>query len=69
MKTTDRRKKAHQRGTLDGLYYALEMLGCRRLLKRTPDYLAAINEMEILLLAAIDRVENGESPYSTSKTQ
>lgn len=46
--------------SIDGLNYALKIVRGRRVLNRTPDYLAALNEIEIFLMAAIERVENGE---------
>lgn len=47
-------------GRLEGLKYALRMVQGRRILNRQPAYLAAVDEMEVFLLAAIERVERGE---------
>lgn len=60
---------AASRGSLDGLNYALNIVRGRRVLKRTPDYLAAVDEMEIFLLAAIERVENGEPMSAVATVQ
>jgi len=57
------------RGLLEGLRYALILVEGRRVLNRPAAYLAACDEMEIFLKAAIERVENGESLHSTSITQ
>ncbi len=45
---------------LNGLQYALDITRGRRILNRPPAYLAAIDEIEIFLMAAIERVQNGE---------
>lgn len=56
-------------GTIDGLNYALTIVANRRVRKSTADYLAALDEMEIFLKSAIERVENDETIYSTAQTQ
>lgn len=59
-----------QAGTLEGLRYALGIVkGRRGILSRPPAYLAAIDEIEIFLEAAIDRVERGESMHSVAEVQ
>lgn len=54
---------------LDALRYALSLVQGRRVLKRHPAYLAACEEMEIFLQAAIERVENGEPMWSLAEVQ
>lgn len=56
-------------GRLEGLNYALGIVRGRRVLSRHPAYLAAIDEMEIFLMASIERVKNGEEMYSVSICQ
>lgn len=53
-------------GVLAGLRYALEIVQNRRIINRTAAYLAALDDMEIFLSAAIDRVERGECMHSTA---
>jgi hypothetical protein len=53
---------------LDGLKHALNLVRGRRTLNRTKAYLAAIDELEIFLMAAIERVMNGESMNSNNVT-
>jgi hypothetical protein len=54
-----------QQGQLEGLKYALNTLQSRRVLRRSDVYLAALEEMEIFLEAAIERVENGDEMSAT----
>lgn len=54
---------------LDGLRYALDLVRGRRILNRPPAYLAAVDEMEIFLMAAIERVERGEEMHATASVQ
>lgn len=54
---------------LDGLKYALGLVQRRRVLKRTPDFLAALDELTIFLEAAIERVEHGGAMHSTATVQ
>lgn len=54
---------------LDGLRYALGVVKGRRILNRPPAYLAALDEMEIFLEAAIDRVERGEQMSAVAIVQ
>jgi hypothetical protein len=56
-------------GSLDGLRYALNIVRGRRILNRPEAYLAAIDEIEIFLMAAIERVEHGEPMHSTATVQ
>ena len=58
-----------QTTALDGLRYALDIIDGRRILNRPAAYLAALDEMEIFLKAAIERVERGEPMYSTAIVQ
>jgi hypothetical protein len=51
-------------GRLEGLRYALLLVNGRRVLARHAAYLAACDEMEIFLAAAIERVENGGEMHS-----
>jgi hypothetical protein len=54
---------------LDGLKYAMSIVANRKVRKSTPDYMAALGEIEVFLQAAIERVENGEPMQSTAQTQ
>lgn len=54
---------------LEGLKYALNITQGRRILNRPPSYLACVDEMEIFLQAAIERVEAGEDMGSVAVTQ
>lgn len=56
-------------GQLDGLRYALALVEGRRVLRRHPAYLAAIDDLELFLKASIERVENGETMHSEATTQ
>ncbi len=51
---------------LEALGYALQLVQGRRILNRPAAYLAAIDELEIFLRAAIERVEHGEEMHSTA---
>ena len=53
--------EAGREGSLAGLRHALTIVKGRRIPNRPPAYLAAVDEMEIFLEAAIERVEHGES--------
>lgn len=55
-----------QKATVDGLQYALRVVAGRRIPNRPPPYLMALDEIEIFLKAAIERVENGEPMHSTA---
>lgn len=57
-----------QEGRLEGLRYALGIVKHRRTLNRPLAYLAALQEMEIFLEAAIDRTENGEDMSASNVT-
>lgn len=57
-----------QEGRLEGLRYALFIVKNRRILNRPPAYLAALDEMEIFLEAAIERTENGEDMSASNVT-
>lgn len=59
----------NQNDKLEGLKYALSIVEGRRFLNRPPAYLAALDEIEIFLKAAIERVENGEEMRSTAVVQ
>lgn len=61
--------KRDQSLRLEGLRYSLSLVKGRRVLKRSEAYLAALDEMEIFLEAAIERVEHGESMYSEAVVQ
>jgi hypothetical protein len=52
-----------------GSKYALQLVQGRRVLNRPPAYLAAIEELEIFLEAAIERVEGGGTMNSTALVQ
>lgn len=56
-------------GKLEGLRYAESIVANRRVGSKTPDYLAALDDMEIFLRAAIERVENGETMNATAIAQ
>ena len=56
-------------GSLDGLRYALDLVSGRRILNRPPGYIAALDEVEIFLRAAIDRVERDEPMQSLAEVQ
>lgn len=56
-------------GQLEGLRHALALVKGRRILNRPPAYLAAVDEMEIFLKAAIERVEQGEDMNATAIVQ
>jgi len=58
-----------QDNALAGLRYALRIVEGRRILNRPPGYLAAIDEIEIFLKAAISRVENGEEMSASCLVQ
>jgi hypothetical protein len=62
-------KCAADSGSLDGLRYALSIVKGRRVLNRPVAYLVALDDIEIFLNAAIERVENGEPMYSTATVQ
>lgn len=50
-----------KQGQLAGLKHAVYLIQTRRhLLNKSPGYAAALDELEIFLLAAIERVESGE---------
>lgn len=68
-KACDAPFKENNSGQLDGLKYALQMVQGRKVLKRNSAYLAAVEEMEVFLLAAIERVEKGEPMHSTAVLQ
>lgn len=55
--------------TLEALRYALSVVEGRRVLNRTRDYLAALDEIDLFLKASIERVENGEPMHSTATCQ
>lgn len=55
--------------SLDGLKHALLLVAGCRALNRTKDYLAALDDVEIFLAAAVERVERGEPMQSTAITQ
>lgn len=55
-------------GQEQGLAHALTLVRGRRVLNRVPAYLAAIDELEIFLEAALERVRNGESMNATNVT-
>lgn len=55
--------------SLAGLRYALSLVDGRRILNRPPAYLAALDELEIFLKAAIERVEQGQPMHSTAVVQ
>lgn len=55
--------------SLDGLKHALLLVAGRRALNRTKDYLAALDDVEIFLAAAVERVERGEPMQATAITQ
>lgn len=54
---------------LEALSYALGLVQGRRVLNRTPAYIAALDEIEIFLRASIERVEKGEPMYSEATCQ
>lgn len=56
------------KGRLEGLKHAVFLLECRRFGNRPPGYLAALDEMQIFLEAAIGRVQRGESMLSSDTT-
>lgn len=58
-----------RKGRLAGLRYALELANARRILNRPPAYLAAIDDMEIFLSAAIERTERCEEMHSVAEVQ
>ena len=60
----------HERtGALAALRYALQLAQGRRVLNRPAAYLACVEDMEIFIKAAIERVESGEQMYSTATCQ
>jgi hypothetical protein len=60
---------AAQSGKLEGLKHALEITRNRRSPQKNATYLAALDDIEIFLSAAIGRVESGETMYSTAACQ
>ena len=62
--------EATKEGSIAGLRYALNIVKGRRIpdLNRPSAYLAALDEIEIFLNAAIERVENGESMNACNTT-
>jgi hypothetical protein len=54
---------------LDGLKYALSITAMLRVRKSTPDYLAALDNVDVHIRAAIERVEKGDPIYSTAQAQ
>jgi hypothetical protein len=61
--------KRDQSFRMEGLRYALSIVEGRRVLKRPEAYLAALDEIEIFLKAAIDRVGRGDPMYSVAVVQ
>lgn len=57
--------EALKQGKLLGLRYAMIITNHRRVIKKTPDFMAALSEVDIFLEAAIERVENGEDMHDT----
>jgi hypothetical protein len=51
------------------LTYALNLVQGRRVLNRTPAYLACVDELETFLKASIERVKLGEEMHSTAVVQ
>ena len=58
-----------RKGALAGLRHALDVVRERRVLRRKPEYIAALDELEIFLNAAIERLENGEEMHATNVVQ
>lgn len=57
-------------GQLEGLRHALNIVRGRRMtFLRPPAYLAALDEIEIFLEAAMERVERGESMNAVNVVQ
>lgn len=54
---------------LEVLRYALGIVDGRRVLNRTPDYIAALDDIKIFLEASVERVSVGESMHATAVTQ
>ena len=54
---------------LDGLNYVLSVLDARRVRKNSPDYTAALGDVEAFIHAAIERIELGEGMHATATTQ
>lgn len=52
--------------TLKALRYALSLVEGRTVLRRTPDYIAACDDMKIFLEASIERVQSGEQMEATA---
>ena len=58
----------YETGKLKGLHHALYLVHCRKLKQANESYLAAVNDIEVFILAAIERVENGEPMEATCET-
>ncbi len=57
-------------GKLQGLLYGKSMIDMRRAgSRKTPDYLAGLNDIEIFLDAAVERVRMGLPMNDTADTQ
>lgn len=59
----------HPLTVTDGLKYALEIVANRRVGNKHPAYIAALDDMEIFLNAAIERTEQGQPMHSTAEVQ
>lgn len=61
----DMRVAVERQGQCSGLRHALNLVKGRRILNRPPAYLAALDELEIFISAAMERLENGEEMSAT----
>lgn len=53
----------------DGLLYALQVVNARRFLSRPPGYIAALDEVEIFIQAALERLKLGQSMSAEAEVQ
>lgn len=56
-------------GQIGGLFYSLVILENRKFLNCHPAYMAALDDIKIFIEASIERLESGESVFSTATTQ
>ncbi len=54
---------------IEALEYVLQIINNRRVVKRTPDYLACGDDIKLFVEAAIERLKNGEEMYLTAECQ
>ncbi len=56
-------------GRSEGIRYALSVVKARRILNRPPAYTAALDEVEIFLEAALERLAEGKSMHAEDEVQ